>query len=122
MSIHVVAAILRVIFEDEEGRVVPERRVRNGFDGAANRKVIVGHRRLRRRSAGTRARRVIVAQPQKDEVRHGVFALFLFRNPALQMAQEDFDAHLVGHAQFEVRRFLGEVAHQFRLRCDVRGH
>ena len=46
MRVHVVGAVLRIVFEDEEGRVVPVRRVRDRLDGAAHRQIVIGDRRL----------------------------------------------------------------------------
>ena len=41
MRIHVVAAILRIVFENEERRVVPEGRMRDRIDGPAYRQIVV---------------------------------------------------------------------------------
>jgi len=42
VGVDVVATVLRVVFEDEDGGVVPVGAVRNGIDDAAERQVVVG--------------------------------------------------------------------------------
>ena len=64
MRIHVVAAVLRIVFENEERRVVPEWRMRNRIDGAAHRQIVIRNRRLRCRLARRGSRGVIVRQAQ----------------------------------------------------------
>ncbi len=46
MSIHVICAILRIIFQNEERRVVPIRRVRHRIYCAPNRQIVIGNRSL----------------------------------------------------------------------------
>ena len=115
MRIHVIRAVLRIILQDEERCRIPEWRMRDGLYRAAHGKIVVGHRRLWRRPARPRPRRVIVGQAELDEIRHGVAALFQVGQPALQVAQKNLHANLVGHGEFEVRRFRRKVPHQFRL-------
>src|SRR5665213_533873 len=54
VRVDVVGAVLRIVFENEERRIVPIGRVRNRLHSAANREIVVGHRRLRRRPARRR--------------------------------------------------------------------
>ena len=61
MRVYMIAAILRVVFEDEENRVVPEGRVGDGFDRAPHCKIVIGYRGLRRWAAGFGSRGVVVA-------------------------------------------------------------
>jgi hypothetical protein len=42
VRVHVVGAVLRIVFKDEEGRVVPEGRVRDRLDGAAHGQIVIG--------------------------------------------------------------------------------
>src|ERR1035438_5331190 len=78
MRIHVVGTGLGIVFEDEKGRIVPKRRVRDGLDSATHGEVVVCDRGLGRGFAGTGARGVVVRQAQHDEVRHRVMALSLW--------------------------------------------
>ena len=54
MRVHMVPAILRVVFQDEKRGVFPEGRVGDGLDGSANGKVIVGDGGFGSGSAGAR--------------------------------------------------------------------
>ena len=122
MRVHVVGAVLGIVFEDEEGRVVPEGRVRDSIDGAADGQVVVGNGGLGRGSAGPRARGVVVGQAQLDEVRAWCLCLARDRrSTASGGAQKDRNANLVGNEQIEVRVFRREVADEFRLGGDVGG-
>ena len=42
VCIHVIGAGLRIVFKDEESRVVPERRVGDRFNSAADGEIVVG--------------------------------------------------------------------------------
>ena len=81
VRVYVIAAVLGIVFKDEEGGRVPEGRVGDGFDRAADGEVVIGDRGFGRGSAGTGAGGVVVGQPQQDEVGHGVFALLACRRP-----------------------------------------
>ncbi len=121
MGIDVVGAGLGIVFEDEEGGGVPEGRVGDGVDGAAYGKVVVGDGGVGRGPAGSSAGGVVVGQAEQDEFGHGVAAVFKIVEPALEVAEEDFNANLVGDSQLEVGRLGGEVAHEFGLGGDVGG-
>ena len=69
MRIDVVGAILRVVFEDENGGVVPIRAVRNRIDDAAERQIVIGYRGLWRGLARRACLRVIVGQVEQGELR-----------------------------------------------------
>ncbi len=115
VRIHVVRAALRIVFQDEERRVVPERGVRDRLHCPAHRQIVVCHGSFRRRAARRRSRRMIVGQPQHDEVRHRVLAGLFIHNPPRQMLLEDVFPHLVRHPQVEVRSLRRKVPHQLRL-------
>ena len=42
MRVNVIGAILSIVFEDENGCVIPVSAVRDRFDYAAQRKIVVG--------------------------------------------------------------------------------
>src|SRR6185437_17075087 len=107
--VDVIAAVLRVIFEEEDGGVIPVRRVRDGFDEAANGEVIVGDGGFGRGAAGPGAGGVIVGEAQGDVAGHGVRAGGAVADPAVEVAEEDVHADLVGHPDVEVGSFGREM-------------
>ncbi len=115
MRVHVVGPVLRIVLQDEDRRIVPERRVRHRLHQPAHRQVVVRHRRLRRRPALHRPCGVVIRQPDGDVVRHGVCARRTVGDPPLKVPQENIQPNLVRHAQVEVRRLRGKVPHQLRL-------
>ena len=76
MSIDVVGAVLRVIFDHKNGGVVPVGAVRDGIDDASESEVVVGDGGIRRGLAGARAPRVIVGEIEECELRELVFRSF----------------------------------------------
>ena len=60
MRVDMIAAVLRVVLEDEDGRVIPVRAVRDGVDYTAQSQIVVGYRGRRARAFRPRASRVIV--------------------------------------------------------------
>src|ERR1700733_5017991 len=101
MSVNMIGSVLRVVLQNEDGRVVPIGAVRNGIDDAAYSQVIVRHRGLRRGLRGTRASGVIVGQIEQSEL-----GKFFIRSLALyelaELAQEFVGAKLVGIIGIEV--------------------
>ena len=101
MRVHVIGAVLRVVFQDEDGRRRPEGRTTEGLDNASKRQVVVGHVGAWRGRAGPGARGVIVGQPHDHQRRHGSFG-----HEALQLAEKDVGSFLVG----DVEIITGEFA------------
>src|ERR1700679_187180 len=95
--------------------------MRDGFDGAAYGKVVVGSGRFWRGPAGARAGGVVVAETQHDELRHCVLALLLVSYPALEMALENIHANLIRHHKVEVGSFWRIMAYQLRLSGRIGG-
>src|ERR1700722_6737375 len=95
--------------------------MRDGFDGAAYGKVVVGYGRFWRGPAGARAGGVVVAETQHDELRHCVLALLLVSYPALEMALENIHANLIRHHKIEVGSFWRIMAYQLRLSGRIGG-
>src|SRR5206468_3928710 len=67
MRIDVVGAILRVIFEDEDGSVIPVRAVRDGVDDTAKRQIIVGYVGGGTGAVGARASGMVVGKIEQYE-------------------------------------------------------
>ena len=68
MGIDMIGAVLRVVFEDEDGGVVPVGAMRNGIDYAAEREIVIGDRSLRSWLASARASGVVVRQVEQREL------------------------------------------------------
>ena len=60
MCVHVVRAILRIIFQDEDHAVRPEAAVGNGFNDPTQGEIIVADHGTRRRIAGARPAGVVI--------------------------------------------------------------
>ena len=100
MPIHVVDAVLRVVFFDEDRRGRPHLAVADVVDHAAHCKVIVGLLRIRRR----RAARVVVHDPQDAQCGHRACAQVL-----VEVLQPQIDAELIGNAEIELGEVLDQV-------------
>ena len=62
MRIHMVRAVLGVVFQNKDGRVLPVRAVGDRFDDASQRQVVIRNRGRRTRKMRTRAARMVVGQ------------------------------------------------------------
>ncbi len=128
VRVDMVGAVLGVVFQDENGGLRPELRLRDRLHQQPERVVVVGDGGLRSDLAGADARGVIVAEPHRHEARHLAAALE-FR----QIAQEHLHAFDVGVVHVEAaelhvgvlrqRRVAhgGDLASRGRRRRDV-GH
>src|SRR3954468_15997411 len=96
VRIDVVRSILRIVFEHENCGILPIRAVRDGFDDAAEREVVVGNHRARSPGAWRGAARVIVTQPDDRELRQVSLLLEL-----TELFEPDIGALLVGNAEIE---------------------
>src|ERR1700688_1486780 len=103
VGIDVIGSILRVVFDYEDGSVVPVRTVRDGIDDAAECKVVIGDRGLRSGLSGTRASSVVVGQIEKRELRK-FFGASLSFNELIEFAQEFIGAELIRIVDIEVRK------------------
>jgi hypothetical protein len=65
-----VDAVLRVVLDDEDRHVLPERRMRQSLDNLPESEIVVGDARAWRTPARGRAHCVIIRQNDHDEVRH----------------------------------------------------
>ena len=104
MRVHVIGAVLRVVFQDEDGRRRPEGRTTEGLDNASKRQVVVGHVGAWRGRAGPGARGVIVGQPHDHQRRHGSFGY-----EALQLAKKDVGSFLIGDVEIVAGEFATGV-------------
>ena len=121
VGIDVVGAVLGVVFEDEDGGVVPVRAMRNGIGDAADGEIIIGNGSGGTGLAFLAAGGVVIRQAKKDELRHGVFAGFAGRDKAVEFVQEFVGAELIGVGNFEIREERIEVIAKLNLRGDIFG-
>ena len=96
MRVDVIAAILRIVFDDEDRGLAPELAFRNRLDDHADAGVIVGHEGFRRNLSGSRSIGVIVAHAHGDQLGHLVPGL-----EAAQFLDEGFGAVDVGILEIE---------------------
>src|SRR5216684_4664302 len=101
MGIDVIGAVLRVVFEDEDGGIVPVGTMRNGIDDPAEREIVIGDRRLRSWLAGTRASGVVIGQVEQRELRK-FFGGSLRFHKFIELAEKFVGAELVGIVGIEV--------------------
>ena len=80
MGIDVVGPVLGVVLEHEDRRRAPEPAAADRLDQPAERDVVLGHHRPRRRRIGPRAIGVIVTQPDDVEARQPAVGLELSRS------------------------------------------
>ena len=107
MCVHMVGAILRVVFEDEDGGVIPVGAVRDSIHDAAERQIVIGHGGRGTRKVRTRAARVIVGQIQQDEGRQlelRPLVRLAGAHEGRELVQEFVGAKLVGIFGVEVRK------------------
>lgn len=103
MRVHVVGAVLRVVFEDEDRGVVPIGTVRDGVDDAADGKIVVGNGSCGTRLALCATGGVIVGKAQENELRQRVFAGLASGEEAVELVEEFIDTELIGIGNFEIR-------------------
>src|SRR5271157_3921232 len=116
MSVHVIGAVLRIVFEHEDRRVVPVRAVREGFYHAAQSEVVIGYRRSRRRRSGTCAGCVVIGQPQQHELWQLLAsATFARLHKPGEFTQKFIGAKLLGIFNSEVGVVRVEVSTQLWL-------
>src|SRR5581483_223956 len=116
VGVHVVGAVLRVVFNDENGRVIPVRTVGDGFDYSTHRKIVVGDRSCRARLLRRGTVRVIVREVEQYERRQLVaVSVVSSPNETFKFVQELVGAELVGILRVEVRKSRIKVIAQ---RCE----
>lgn len=103
MRIDVVGSVLRIIFQNEDRRIVPVRAMRDSLHDTPDREIVIGDRRSRRGLADARSAGVIVGQVQQDELRQ------LFRgaarlHKAIEFPKEFIRSELVGVVDLEIRK------------------
>src|SRR5215468_9155148 len=114
-----VGPVLRIIFEDEDGRVIPVGAVGDGIDDASYCEIIVGDRSGGARLALGAAGSVIVWQAQEKELGHPVQVFSTQGNEAVEFVQKFVGAKLIGIRNLKVGEPRIEVAAEFFLRGDV---
>src|SRR5258708_7473716 len=119
MGVDVVAAVLGVVFQDEDGGVVPVGAVRDSVDYAAQGQIVVGDRGLGARAIRSRAAGVIVGkieQHEGGELELGVFFRFAGVNVGREFVEEFVGAELVGIVGIEIGIERIEMIAQHRFR------
>ena len=121
MGVDVVGSVLCVIFENEDGGVVPVGAVGDGVDDAADGEIVVGDGSggtgLALRAAGG----VVVGEAQQDELRQRVLARFACGEISVEFIQEFISTKLVGIRDFEIGEKRIEMAAKFHLCGDIFG-
>src|SRR5579871_4045589 len=105
MRIDVVGAVLGVVFEHEDGGIVPVRTVEDGIDNAAQGEVVVGDVGRRPGPVGASTASVVVGQIEQDEAGHfelGAFIGLAGANVGGKFVEEFVGAKLVGIVGVEV--------------------
>ena len=119
MGIDVVGSVLRIIFQNEEGGVVPIGAVSNGLDCPPHCQVVIRDRRPGSRHPGSGSRGMVVGQAKLHKLWHGIPALPAICNPLAKVGKKLFHAQLIGKAQIEVWVEWVKVTHQFGLGSHV---
>ncbi len=123
MSVNMVRAILRVVFQDKDRRVVPVGTVRHRLNHSTDREVIVGNGSVRRRQTRVRPRSVVIRQPQQNKLRHLLAAAARARfHKAGEFAQKFVSAKLVRIVKLEIGVLRIEMPLQLRLGGRVIGN
>ena len=65
LAVDVIGPILRIVFDDEDGRLSPVGRMRHRVDHAAQREIVVRHVRAGRGHTGPRREGVVIRQPNQ---------------------------------------------------------
>jgi len=113
MGVDVVGAILRVVFDHEDGGVIPIRAVGDGIDNPPKREIIIGDGCGRRRLPFCGAESVIIGKIEQDECGQLRSASLLSRADELGKVVEKFiGAELVGILNVEVGKVGINVAAQ----------
>ena len=103
VRIHVVGAVLCVVFDDENRGIVPVRTARNRFDHSPDGEVIIRNRRCRARLAGAGTDGVIVRQIKQHQLREfTAAALCASAHKAIEFVQEFVGSKLIGIIKFEI--------------------
>ncbi len=119
MGVDVVAAVLGVVFEDEDGGVVPVGAVRDGVDHSAQGQIVVGDRGLGARAIRSRAAGVIVGeieQHEGGELELRILVQLTGVNVGGEFVEELVGTELVGVVGVEIGIERVEVIAQHRFR------
>src|SRR5579864_9027928 len=106
MRVDVVSAILRVVFENKNGSVIPIWAVRNRIDDASESQVIVGYVGCRARTIGARSSGMVVGEIEQDKRRQlelRALVGLVRAHVRAEFVQEFIGTELVGIVGIEVR-------------------
>ena len=118
-----VGAVLSIVFDDEDGGVVPVRAVGDGVNDTTHGQVIVCNAGLGRGRAGLGSSGVVVRKPNQTEGgQRFAFAGLTGGDEVGEFAQEFVGAELIGILNFEVWIFRIEMIAQVSLRSRVVCH
>src|SRR5262249_29889039 len=107
VTVHVIDAILRVVFFDKDGRRGPDGAVADAIDKAAEVHVFLGLYGWR----GRRAAGVVRADPHELQLGNRAVC-----HVVGEVLRPDIDAELVGDTEIELRVVLDRVRYQIRKR------
>src|SRR5438132_2679623 len=116
MRVNVIGAILSIVFEDENGCVIPVSAVRDRFDYAAHRKIVVGQGSSWPGLAGSGTASMIIRQIEQYELRQFGSLPFCFgTDEACEFVEEFVGAKLIRIFSVEVGEARIEVIAQSRF-------
>src|SRR5450755_2454527 len=101
MRVDMVGAILRIVFNHEDGGVLPIGAVRNGIDNASDREIVIGYRSLWRGLSGTRASGMVIRKIEQCELREFFGAPLCFHK-LVKLPQKFIGAKLIGIIGIEI--------------------
>src|SRR2546426_10074093 len=103
MRVHMVGAVLRIVFDYEYRGIVPVGAVRNRFDNTAQRQIVIRHRGSGTGLSSTGAAGMVIGQiEQNKRGQFGPRALVAGAHKAIELIDELIGAELVGVVALEV--------------------
>src|SRR5579872_4404784 len=97
MSVHMVGAVLRIVFENEDGCVIPVRTMGDGIDHAAYSQVVIRYRGCWCRVVGLGAAGVVITQAQQNILRKlSSFVLLTRLHERVEFVHELVHTKLIG--------------------------
>src|SRR5580704_12933004 len=103
VGIHMISAVLRVVLENKDSRVVPVSAVRDRFHHPTDCEIVIGNARGWSRLSRCGAVSVIVGQIKKNECRKlGSVTFLASANESVKLVQEFISPQLIGILRVKV--------------------